>query len=356
MNNSINQTLDLTFFRLSETINFYFCFVVIVIGIITNTIAIYLLTTKTKFDSNKLAKVSSTNPSSSSSSQLYMLSLALSDSLFLLSHFIEDIIPSINKSNELFQFINRSNLFCKLILFLRNSTRLSSSYLVVFFAYERFIVISAPLKRLEFKNKKFTRIIVTLVFLFSFLLTSYTLVISGLRQADLHEISVAEDKHQSTEFKFECDVIKDFKVVYDYTILVYTSLGIILPIFLVCFFNIYIVCILFRRKNRILKNFKLNKRKSISFPANLNNLIEPLNNEQKESLDHSLKRKSSATNFRLNVNNSFKSSIKYSKTVRSNSDDFIYTSLRKSNASFAACKKNDLFTLRFAEKQELHIR
>ncbi|RNA32071.1 thyrotropin-releasing hormone receptor-like [Brachionus plicatilis] len=234
------------YFHSIESVNFYACGVIIILGLLGNVVTIYLV--KSRPSASRTKRSFSIyqrrfNLSSISSSDMYMISLAFSDSLFLLAHFVEDIVPSMDKNIQWLQFINKSNLVCKLVLFVRNAARLSSSYLIVLFAYERFSCISAPLKRLKFHNRKY--LIVT-IFVASCLLTSYTFLLNGLRSTENHESSVV---------LYECDVLSQFKFVYKYTIMVYTTLGIIIPIVLVCIFNLYIARVLFKRKNRMIKNF-----------------------------------------------------------------------------------------------------
>lgn len=113
MNQTNLASLEMKLFSFSEWLNFHLCFVLILIGLAGNLITIYLLKTKSKYDlrksnlannQNNKSRPRSRTPkfSTTSSSQMYMLALALSDSLFLLSHFVEDIIPSINKKMNFF--------------------------------------------------------------------------------------------------------------------------------------------------------------------------------------------------------------------------------------------------------------
>ncbi|CAF1092761.1 unnamed protein product, partial [Brachionus calyciflorus] len=242
-------------FEIFESINFYTCFVLVIIGLVGNIAAIYLLISHSISCKRSLRSIKS-------SSYLYILSLAISDSIFLLSHFIEDIIPEINRNSNLFQLVNRSNFFCKLIIYLRNSARICSSYLVVLFAYERFVVINFPLKRLQYQSKKFTKKIITILFITGFLSNGYTFFINGLRKKEQHEKSL-EGKISLNGDNLECDVIDKFKSIYDYFILTYTFIGIIIPIILVSFFNLFIAKVLFERKNILLRN--LSKQTNSSY-------------------------------------------------------------------------------------------
>ena len=118
-NNSQNSTIY--FFVKTKEINFYSCLFITIFGFVCNSITIVLLL-KARNKSYKNVHIELT------SAQYYMLAIAISDTLFLLSHFIEDIIPSIS-THEAFQFINNYQIVCKLTLYLRNSTRIISSYL-----------------------------------------------------------------------------------------------------------------------------------------------------------------------------------------------------------------------------------
>lgn len=244
--------------KLSENINFYACVVLILIGLVGNLLTIYVLVSKQRKKKNSLAcghprlnqkKNKRQNSSSSlSSSQAYMISLAMSDSVFLIAHLAEDIIPSVS-SHYLFQLINSSHIYCKLILYLRNSARFCSSYLLVSFAYERFTLIKNPLKRIKFHNRKISRLIIASIYCASFLLNTYDLVINGLRKIE---------KHETTDSRLlslmECDVLADFKHHYHYTVIAYVSLALVVPFLLVFFFNVSIARKLLTRRKNVLRH------------------------------------------------------------------------------------------------------
>lgn len=167
MNSSlINETATYKWYKITYRINLYSIVFIILVGLIGNFLTIFLLKSKPISGLGKKQngiRLSYRNRpgvqinNSFSSSELYMLGLAISDTIFLASHMFEDVLPNFS----VFQIINLANqndIICKLSLYLRNSARVSSSYLVVFFAYERFIVIKSPLNRLKFHNKRLTRV------------------------------------------------------------------------------------------------------------------------------------------------------------------------------------------------------
>ena len=122
------------FFETTKKINFIVCIVIVVVGILGNSITALFLVTR-QIRAPKL-RAKGVWHKSFSSSQMYIFSIVLSDLLFLLSHFFEDTLPSLS-NYQMFQLINRSTIFCKIILYIRNASRISSSYTLTLFAWER---------------------------------------------------------------------------------------------------------------------------------------------------------------------------------------------------------------------------
>lgn len=101
------------------------------------------------------------------------------------------------------------------------------------------------------------KVIVLAVLAVSMLLNAYTLVVSGLRVMDVHEF---REVASSTLVPFnnktlECDVLVEFKDVYDQMIVIYIAVSIIVPLALVCYFNLCIARVLCTRKDTMLRNF-----------------------------------------------------------------------------------------------------
>lgn len=134
MNSTVETTKSkLTFYELTKDINSILVIIIVIVGILCNSVTVYLLTRRKKSNASRKTTLWRR---SFSSTQYYMLFLALSDLIFLLCHLFEDILPSI-ANNPIFQLVNLNTIFCKSILTIRNAARLSSSYLIVLFAWER---------------------------------------------------------------------------------------------------------------------------------------------------------------------------------------------------------------------------
>lgn len=129
---------EFPFYEYTKKLNDVFCFIIVNFGILGNILTIILLTVKFSYPilSKNFLK-SLTLQKCFSSFEIYILSLSLSDLILLASHLFEDTLPGLSSTNSLFQLVNNNVFFCKIILFVRNASRISSSYLVVLFAWER---------------------------------------------------------------------------------------------------------------------------------------------------------------------------------------------------------------------------
>lgn len=239
-----------TFFYWSTEINFYLCSLITVIGLICNCFTVFIIKAKPKQAIENI-RVNFQHHPGYRTSKKYMLAIAVSDSLFLISHLIEDIMPSISP-NPFYQIVNQYDFACKLTLYIRNGSRMCSSYLVVLFAWERYVVIKEPLKRLRFHSHNVTRNVILIVYAVSYSVCLYTLVISGIRLADHIDNDTEPNKSANSYTNlYECDTKIEYKNSYDYISLVYINSGLLIPILFLCFFNFSIVYVLFTRKNEI---------------------------------------------------------------------------------------------------------
>jgi hypothetical protein len=139
MSISNNHSEYRLFFVASKQINFYTTFAIAILGIFCNSLTVIsILRLRTRLKP------------CITSSQYYMLSLALINSLFLAAHIIEDIMPEYTDNpDSFFQFVNKNMVVCKLTLSIRNSTRVISAYLgksfyeikIFFSKYYSFIIL-----------------------------------------------------------------------------------------------------------------------------------------------------------------------------------------------------------------------
>ena len=118
-------------FEWTNRINFHACFFITLIGFFGNFFTIYVIKSKPRLKKNtESIKVNYQFHPGYQTSKKYMLAIAISDSLFLISHLLENIFPSISP-HPFFQLINTYDFLCKFTLYLRSGSRICSSYLVV---------------------------------------------------------------------------------------------------------------------------------------------------------------------------------------------------------------------------------
>lgn len=178
-NSMIELDDGLQHFMIAQDINLIATLLLTLTGVVTNSLTIYLLNAVSRADFNQssgrnnlhgnkqLSQQTHLQSSSNhhyynlhhtfSSAHLYMLALATSDTLFLIAHFFEDIVPSFPML-RFAHVVNRSSWLCKLALYVRNTARVCSSYLVVCFAYERYRAVKKPLNRLNYDSKRLTKV------------------------------------------------------------------------------------------------------------------------------------------------------------------------------------------------------
>jgi hypothetical protein len=290
----MNRSENYTFYTITNQINYYSCLILALIGLFFNIFTIFIIKIKSNLPKSNQSKVNFQFHPGYSTSKKYMLAMAFSDSFFLISHLLENSFPLLS-SHPIFQIINTYDTLCKLVLFIRNGSRMCSSYLVVLFAYERYIVIKQPLIRLKIHKKKLTRHFILGVYFLSYILTSYTPFISGLVENDIKDIN---------DFygKYECDTKQEFKSSYGYIAFIYINTGIIIPIILLSYLNIYIIYVLTTRKNEIF-------RQTFSVTSKLNN---PSNQLQTSFIKkNNIKKLSNSCNsLNLNQNNNNSKTIK----------------------------------------------
>lgn len=124
------------------------------------------------------------------------------------------------------------------------------------------------------------------------IINSYSLVINGLRVTERHEFrevslaSTTPNYNQTTE----CDVIAEFKSIYDYFVIFYVLLGTIVPLTLICYFNAYIAHVLCARKSHMLRDlFSQLEQQTQQQQQDLNNHLEttlPMVALQQQQSDH----------------------------------------------------------------------
>jgi hypothetical protein len=212
---------------------------IILIGLIGNFITVFIYGQK-KYRKN--------------SSNVFLLCLALNDSLFLVVHFFEDIIHNLKSyfdlEQEKIQFINKidfisqNDLACKFANYLRYSLRMISAYLIIAFTIQRLIIVYKPLNEMNKRKSSAWKSVILVIFM-SFFLNLWTFLLFKL-----NEIS---------EGNFYCDIVDDLKLINYYINILYSVFVMIIPIIILLLLNILIIYKLTKanKKRKIITNSKL---------------------------------------------------------------------------------------------------
>ena len=311
-----SQVFSSNFIELTRQINIYAAILIIIIGLVGNSSGFLVFL-------QKKIRSKSTN--------IYLLCLIISDSLYLVSHFFEDTLKAYidhyihktdfihdecltfktdesitNISNyNLATFINiidKYDFFCRFINFSRYFLRFVSAYIIVAFTIQRTIAIRKPFlqKSLESKNK----LVVILLIVVTFATVSAIWI-----PLLLH--SNTFDSHNNLN---ECYIREGFSDLYFIFTNTYILVIILIPMLIICVCNSISIIILYKssKKRNILGESNLEKSKIVTSSAPTRsitwNVFKKKSNNLKsatELLDNSL--------FKLNHLNNLE--IKYKSSI-----------------------------------------
>ena len=146
-------------YHMPRQVYFILSGLVIHIGLVFNTLALVVLAT-----SVRLRKTSG---------GMYLMGLALADTVFLFGEFLRWI----NRGHKPFgieiYFMDHSRLACKLIYFLRFGGNITSSWLTVAITAERLLLVAFPLKHPGWSTPRRTKIMIAAIFVLGFLFGSF---------------------------------------------------------------------------------------------------------------------------------------------------------------------------------------
>lgn len=217
--------------EISRKVNIFTLLSVITLGLIGHYLTI-LVYSKKKFRTN--------------SGHIYLLCLAVFDSLFLIIHFFEDTIRTIqnvylkestlisnNQTNRILlkKFMNVINLTdkfdfpCILVNYLRYSIRFASAYIIVIFTIQRLLILKSPLSD-RFKSKKSAWKTILIISIIS--------LTANLWVPFMFKIKAYHDE-------MYCDVDNKWKNEYFRIAIVYIILIMLIPILLIIICNSFII-------------------------------------------------------------------------------------------------------------------
>lgn len=210
-----------------EKLNIYLTTLICFSGFIGNILSLKV------FLSTKLAITSSTT---------YLIALTITDSLFLMEHFLEVTCREIMVHFEIdfpLNIIDQKVTICRSFSLIRSVCRCASPWIIVAFTLDRFVVVNYPIYSSIISRPHSARRLVCMTLAMSVLVSIYTPMLSGIvyypkknslsnRLYRLYRSSEYETsmfKQINLEERFfdkSCDILKDYRKLYVYLTLVYT--------------------------------------------------------------------------------------------------------------------------------------
>ena len=171
------------------------------------------------------------------SGSVFLLSLSIVDALFLIIHFFEDTVRTINDSysNQLnwvlnsivirINIVDHNDFVCRIANYFRNIFRLQSAYIIVAFTLQRLFIVYKPLSN-EFKTKKSAWRTLFVILIFSLLINIWAPFLFKINYVDTHSY---------------CDVDRDWVNEYLTINAIYMCLVMLVPILIIFVCNTLII-------------------------------------------------------------------------------------------------------------------
>jgi len=219
-------------------INLLITFIVIVFGLIGNYLIIFVFAQK----NNR-----------KNSSHIFLLCLAINDSLFLKIHIFENVLRTYlslygtddgNLFYSVIKYLNvtdRFALVCSFVNYSRYVLRFISAYIIVSYTIQRVIIVSLPLKT-RVRTKSCAWLNVLLITFISILLNAWILFLFELKD------------------KIYCSIKKEWEKEYLQITVVYVIIIMLIPITIIFVCNL--ITIVRTKKSDTNRNVKLHVRRS----------------------------------------------------------------------------------------------
>lgn len=200
------------------------------------------------------------------SSNVFVFSLAINDSLYLISHFFEDILRTfqdvyVKEENSLFNkfiiFVNIADKFdfsCRLIVYMKFILCFISAYILVVITMQRVLVIFKPMK-INYFSKLQAWYAVLLIIFISFILNIWVPFTFELNHGN---------NSNSTVKKVFCNVALNFASDYFLISQIFILLTVIVPSLIIFIGNLTIIINLYTTES---------KRKSLTNLKTSNNIL-----------------------------------------------------------------------------------
>jgi len=223
--------------RQINEINIYLTTIICFTGIIGNMLSLKV------FCSTKLRRTSSVT---------YLIALTITDSVFLMVHFLDntcrDIVTHFRIDFPL-NIIDQKVTICRVFSLIRSACRCASPWIIVAFTIERFMVVNYPIHTNIISRPLLAKRLITIIFAMSIFISLYAPALSGIvyyakknslsnrlyasyKKAYLQDSIFKNMQVEEIFFEKSCDILASYRMFYIYLTLAYTVR--------ICFFIIII--------------------------------------------------------------------------------------------------------------------
>lgn len=202
------------------------------------------------------------------SSRIYLIALAVSDGIFLITHFLDKTckeIVDLWKIDFPINITDQKQTMCRSFALLRNTCRAISPWLIVAFTFERFLVVIYPHHSSLISKPVLAKRFILIIIILSVLVSMYAPILTGVTltpKRRLKDQNVVERYTKSPVylnylkqeyFKSSCDILTDYRKIYLYLTIFYTFIVIILPLAIVSILNAIIISRLYKSTDQWLR-------------------------------------------------------------------------------------------------------
>ncbi|RNA06783.1 thyrotropin-releasing hormone receptor [Brachionus plicatilis] len=190
------------------------------------------------------------------SSRIYLIALAVSDGIFLVTHFLDKTckeIVDLWKIDFPINITDQKQTMCRSFALLRNVCRAISPWLIVAFTFERFLVVIYPHHSSLISKPVLAKRFICVIILLSILVSMYAPILTGVTLTPKRRLKNQNAIERYTKspaylnylkqefFKSSCDILTDYRKIYLYLTIFYTFVVIIMPLAIVSILNTIII-------------------------------------------------------------------------------------------------------------------
>jgi len=242
--------LNYTFMKIQQFLQYNSTVLLLIPSIAFNLLSFLVLLSFSK----DYRKTRINDNGSSKSMNFYLKCLCIFDTLTILSKSLHEFIVINNDKREV--KIQLNSFFCKIMYFFSSVFKITSIYLLILMSVDRLIATVSPFKVLSSMRPKRSKILFTILFLFSIIYSLCYILVEFQEQNNANSTNITENNSKSYECKPNMKMSITNDIVY-----------IFIPILLLFTCNLFIHISLSKQRKTMLKISKTSNSSKIKQKA-----------------------------------------------------------------------------------------